>query len=184
MYTVDIELFELNENTRKWEMIQCLGSNMENKGSAEVTIPNLGRRQLQDPFSPVVIGVGLSSAARSTDVLKALETFGLRTFKYTPVRYFSIFPSLTPLNRAACIAWSQTQSENIGDEIMRRLPPCPTRLSDMENRRDFREEKLSSNVHFVGTIQDYLGTTVIDDAFRTFFHPRTDKCFRQIVRSR
>ena len=181
MYTVDIELFELNVNTRQWEMIHRLSSNIENSGSAEVTVPDLSRPTSEDPVSPVVIGVGLSSAASRSTILEKLLQRGLKTLKYAPIRYLI----KNALSRVACEAWSSTQPENIGDEIKQRLPPCPTRMNVVKAPNSgFREERLSSTVNFVGTIQDYFGTTVIDDAFRTYFHPNTDKCFRQTVTSK
>ena len=186
MYNVDIELYQMNMDTRKWEMIQCLSSNIENSGSAEVTIPNLSEQSLggtisDNPVSLVVIGVGLSSAALRSTILEKLVRLGLRTFKYAPIRYLV----KNALKRIACEIWSLTQPENIGDEIKRRLPPCPTRMSVIEAPNSgFREEKLSSTVNFVGTIQNRFRTTVIDDKFRMYFHPGTDKCFRQIVTSK
>ena len=188
MYTVDIEFFELNVNTGNWETVQRLSHNIANSGSAVVRVPSLqdlGRRTLENPFSPMTIGVGLSSAAVGSNFLEKLGQLGLRTFKYTPIRFLSIFEAFTALNRVACEAWSLSQPENIGDEIKRRLPPCPTTMSVIEAPNSgFSEERLSSTVNFLGAIQNYLGTTVIDEAFRTFFHPQTDKCFRQIVRSK
>ena len=188
MYNVDIELFELDMNTGKWEMIRRLSSDIENSGSAEVTIPDLSEPMLEDnrqrsgePVSAVVIGVGLSSAAPRSTILQKLVQRGLKTLKYAPIRYLA----KNLLKRLACEIWSLTQPENIGDEIRQRLPPCPTTLSVIEAPNSgFREEKLSSTVNFVGTIQDYFGTTVIDDVFRTYFHPDTDKCFRQTVTSK
>ena len=188
MYNVDIELYQMNMDTRKWEMIQCLSSNIENNGSAEVAIPNLSeqtednRQRSREPVSAVVIAVGLSlTAQHSTIILEKLVRLGLRTLKYAPIRYLV----KNAFKRVACEFWSLTQPENIGDEIKRRLPPCPTRMSVVEAPNSgFREERLSSTVNFVGAIQNYQWTTVIDDAFRTYFHPGTDKCFRQIVTSK
>ena len=82
MYNIDIELFELDVNTGKWEIIRRLISDIENSGSAEVTVPDLSEPMLEDnrqprePVSAVVIGVGLSSAApRSTILRKASATW-------------------------------------------------------------------------------------------------------------
>ena len=188
MYNVDIELFELNVTTGKWEVIHYLSSNNENNGSAEVTIPNLSeltsegdRQTSRDPVSPVVIRVGLSSTAPHTTILEKIVECSLKTSKYTPVRYLVE----NELNRAACEAWSLTQQGNIENETKRYLPPCPTTLSAIEAPNSgFREETHSSVVKFVGTIPNYLGTTVIDDVFQTYFHPDTDKCFRQTVTSK
>ena len=87
LYTVDIELFVLNINTRKWVMIHCLSSSIANNGSAEVTIPNLSEQTLKDTVSPVVIGVGLSSTAPLSTIFKKLVQRGLKTYKYSPIRY-------------------------------------------------------------------------------------------------
>ena len=188
MYNVDIELFELNVTSGKWEVIYFLSFDIENSGSAEVTIPDLSKQTLEDngqrsedPISPVVIGVSLSSGTpRSTIIEKVLQR-GLKTFKYTPVRYLV----KTALDRVGCKNWSLTQPENIGDEIKQHLPPCPTTLSAIKAPNSgFREERLSSIVKFVGTIPNYLGTTVIDDVFQTYFHPNADMCFRQTITSK
>ena len=169
-------------------MIEVLASNMENSGSAEVIIPDLNeqtsednRRISENSVSLVIIGVGISATSTRSTILGKLVQRGLKTLKYAPIRYLI----KNALKRIGCQIWSLTQPENIGDEIKQRLPPCPTRMNVIEAPNSgFREERLSSTVNFVGAIQNYFGTTVVDDAFRTYFHPGTDKCFRQIVTSK
>ena len=84
--------------------------------------------------------------------------------------------------RELCEAWSAVQPTNIGQEILNRLPPCPRRVTDVQAPNSgFSEEKFLSYIPIIGTIQNYFGTTLVDDSFRTFFHPGTTSCFRQRV---
>ena len=194
-YTVDIDLLELNTKTGEWHELMMLGSDIPNSGLAEVRVPDVQEEDtFEDSLSPVVVRVGLSSASTNgsgitkrgvvSDVLKRLGRFALKTIKNAPVRYLKKL-ARQAVQRALCELWSKLEPSNIGDDIVNRLPPCPRRLRDVRAQNSgFKEERLSSIIGVVGQIQDYFGTTVIDDQFRQFFHPGTDSCFRQRVTDR
>ena len=193
-YSVDIHLMELNLASERWQHLVTLGTDLTNNGSAEVRIPEI--RVLEDfdnSVSPVVVQVSVSSASTSTtndettkgqNLLRKLGRFALRTLKNSPVRYLKKLPRQAA-QRLLCETWSTLQPENIGQEILDRLPSCPSTLAGARAPNSgFKEERLSSSIRVVGQVQKFLDTTIIDDKFREFFHPRTSSCFRQIVTDR
>ena len=193
-YSVDIHLMELNLASERWQHLVTLGTDLTNNGSAEVRIPEI--RVLEDfdnSVSPVVVQVSVSSASTSTtndettkgqNLLRKLGRFALRTLKNSPVRYLKKLPRQAA-QRLLCETWSTLQPENIGQEILDHLPSCPSTLAGARAPNSgFKEERLSSSIRVVGQVQKFLDTTIIDDKFREFFHPRTSSCFRQIVTDR
>ena len=199
-YSVDIHLMELNLATGKWEHLVTLGTDLTNNGSADVRISEIETieigavENLNSSASPVVVQVSVSSASTSamamskrqtaSNVLRKLGRFALRTLKNSPVRYLRKL-ARQAAQRFLCEKWGLLQPENIGQEILDRLPPCPpTSAGARAPNSGFREERLSSSIRVVGQVQKFLDTTIIDDKFREFFHPRTSSCFRQTVTDR
>lgn len=198
-YSVDIHLMELNLATGKWEHLVTLGTDLTNNGSAEVRISEIETieigavENLDSSASPVVVqvSVSLASSAMATskrqtasNVLRKLGRFALRTLKNSPVRYLRKL-ARQAAQRVLCETWSALQPANIGQEILDRLPPCPrTSVGARAPNSGFREERLSSSIPVVGQVQNFFDTTIIDDKFREFFHPRTSSCFRQTVTDR
>ena len=199
-YSVDIHLMELNLASGKWEHLVTLGTDLTNNGSAEVSISDIETieigavENLDSSASPVVVQVSVSSASTSamatskrqtaSNVLRKLGRFALRTLKNSPVRYLRKL-ARQAAQRILCETWSFLEPENIGQEILDRLPPCPpTSVGARAPNSGFREERLSSSIRVVGQVQNFFDTTIIDDKFREFFHPRTSSCFRQTVTDR
>ena len=196
-YSVDIHLMELNLTSGKWQHLVTLGTDLANNGSAEVRIPEI--RVLDDfdsSVSPVVVQVSVSSASTSvtndettkrqigSNLLRKLGRFALRTLRNSAVRYLKKL-ARQAAQRLLCEAWSILQPDNVGQEILDRLPSCPrTSASAITQNSGFKEERLSSSIRVVGKVQNFFGTTIIDDKFREFFHPGTSSCFRQIVTDR
>ena len=195
-YRVDITMREFDTNTGEWNTLATLASDLPNNGEAKITIPVLPAVEIfEDSIKPVVIEVGISSTSMTdtnrgvfSSVLSKVGQFGLHILKQSPMRILRRIVGLVPgilRNiglRPACEEWARTQPDNIGAEINNRLPPCPcTEDRARAPNSGFREERLSSIIKVIGRVQDYFETTIIDDAFRNFFHPRTASCFRQRV---
>ena len=114
-------------------------------------------------------------------ILNKIGRLGLRIIKQTPMRIIKKFIRQTA-QRAACEAWALLQDDNVGEQINSRLPPCScTAEGARAPNSGFEEEKLSSVVKVVSKVQNFLGTTTADDAFRNFFHPGAVSCYRQRV---
>ena len=201
-YSVDIHLMELNLTSGKWQHLVTMETDLANNGSAEVRIPEFKTIEIgiventDSSVSPVVVQVSVSSASTSamatskrqtiSNVLRKLGRFALRTLKNSPVRYLRKLAGQADLGqRFLCVAWNTSQPVNISQEILDRLPSCPRTVTGARAPNSgFKEERLSSSIRVVGQVQNFFGTTIIDDKFREFFHPRTSSCFRQIVTDR
>ena len=194
-YSVDIELMELNVTSGVWNHLVTLGTDLDNNGYAEVMIPDI---EAVDDFdssvSPVVVRVSVSSASTSiidnetskrgtaSDILTELGRKDLRTMKTSQVRYLKKLARQV-VQRLLCEAWGLSQPDNIGQEILARLPPCPrTAAGARAPNSGFKEERLSSLIP--RRVRNIFNTTTFDDKFRTFFHPNTSSCFRQIITDR
>ena len=188
-YTVDITMREFDANTGEWNTLATLASDIANNGETKVTIPELPTvENMENSTNPVVVEVGVSSTSMTdtkrglfSSVLSKVGRFGLRILKQAPMRILRrlIFGIA---QRLACEAWALTQPDNIGTQINNRLPPCPC-TADRAGAPNsgFREERLSSVVKVIGRVQNYFDTTIVDDAFRNFFHPGAASCYRQSV---
>ena len=187
---MDITLRVLDIGTGEWNMLATLASDLTNTGEAEVTIPDIpDLENYESSVNPAVIEVGVSTASMTdtrkrslfSNILNKIGRLGLRIIKQTPMRIIKKFIRQTA-QRAACEAWALLQDDNVGEQINSRLPPCPcTAERARAPNSGFEEEKLSSVVKVVGKVQNFLGTTIADDAFRNFFHPGAANCYRQRV---
>ena len=188
-YTIDITLRQQDLHSGEWTELTTLASNLTNNGSARIAIPEL---EFDDDnvFHPVIIEVGVSSVSTTnsrqrrntfSNILTKIGEFGLRVLKQAPMRIIKKLIRQAA-QRIACDIWANTGSKNIGQEINNRLPPCPcTSTLASEPTSGFKEEKLSSIFTTAGRVQNFLGITIIDDAFRQYFHPGTARCYRQRV---
>ena len=192
-YEVDIELLELSIEAGTWTRLTMLGTDLSNNGTANVRIPSIQteNNRFESGISSIVIRVSLSANSTSegrlvkrgifSNLLRRLGQAGLATSRNSPMRFLRNL--LSPVDqRNFCELWSALQTPNIGQEILNRLPPCPRSVRDARRPNSgFTEERFSSHIPIVGTIQSYLGTILVDDTFRTYFHPGTASCFRQRV---
>ena len=192
-YTVDITLREFDKDSNEWKTLATLVSDRPNNGEARVTIPELPLVQsFDDALAPAVVEVGVSSASMTdtkrslfSNILSRIGQFGLRILKQTPMRIVRKVIrrfSRQSAQREACETWSRMQANNIGNQINDRLPPCPCTAEHARTPNSgFKEERLSSIVKVVDQVQDFFDTTIVDDAFRNYFHPGAASCFRQRV---
>lgn len=202
-YSVDIDLLEMNMATGGWSKLMTLASDIPNTGLSNVRIPNVRETEtVEDSISLVVVQVGISNNTLNqatqkrnveSGIFRRLGRFALKTLINAPVRYLA----RTVLQRISCEAWGLLQPPNVGQDILNRLPPCPTRIRDIRTPTSgFTEERISSISPVIGEIQtelgnlmlplvgrigDHFGYSLIDDKFREFFHPGTTNCFRQRV---
>ena len=189
-YCVDIDLFEMNSETGEWNVLYSLDKDLPNTGMATVKLPNDEvQGTIESSFTTVVIRVTLGSFKETEITKRGVSLFQkilslatrLVTAALSPIRFLAKL-GRQAVQRAFCEVWSATQPDGIGQEILNRVPPCPLRIRDiLTPSSGFVEERLSTSVPLVGDIQEVLGTSLIDDQFRQFFHPGTDRCFRQRV---
>ena len=185
-YTVDITLRELDIDSGEWKTLATLASDLPNNGEANITIPELPTvENYEDSLSPVVVEVGVSTASMASKkrglsgILSKLGRLGIRILKQAPMR---IVQRINTAKRIACEIWALTQPDNIGQQTNDRLPPCPCTSDRAAGPNSgFKEERLSSIVKVVGSVQNFFDTTIIDDGFRRYFHPGTANCYRQRV---
>lgn len=188
-YRVDIELLEMNIESGSWEKMATLGTDLPNNGIADVRIPNVQEEDtVESSISPVIIQVAVSDSSTGrgapTNLLEKLGRFTQKTIRNSPMRFLKKI-ARQAVQRALCELWCVLQPPNIGEEILNRLPPCPRRIRDARAPNSgFTEERFSSHIPIIGTIQNYLGTTLVDDIYRQFFHPNTATCFQQRVADR
>ena len=190
-YSVDIHLMELNLTSEKWEHLVTVGTNLTNNGRAEVKTPEIEvLDSVNNSVSPVVVQVSVSSVSTSvnnkktSNLLKKLGRLARRILKNSAVRYLKKLPRQAA-QRFLCEAWSRLQPDNIGQEILNRLPPCPPTIAGARAPNSgLKEERFSSSIQVAGKVQNFFNTTIVDDKFREFFHPGTSSCFRQIVTDR
>jgi len=64
-----------------------------------------------------------------------------------------------------CATWYRDQPDEIGQEILQRLPSCPLSIEQANVDNKFEEEDLSAS-------------------FRKTFHPGVSSCFRQVIFTR
>ena len=188
-YTIDIILREFDMDSKEWKILATLGSDLPNSGEARVIIPELPVvENYEDALNPAVVEVGVSSASMTdtkhslfSNILSRIGRYGLRIMRQAPMRITKKLIRQAA-QRVACETWSLTQTDNVGKQINDRLPPCPCTAEQARTPNSgFKEERLSSIVKVVGRVQDFCGTTIVDDAFRHYFHPGAASCFRQRV---
>ena len=186
-YNVDIELLEMDIESGSWRKMATLGADLPNNGIANVQIPTIQEENtsIESSISPVIIQVALSDSSTGrrapTTLLERLGRFAQKTIRNSPMRFLKKL-ARQAAQRALCELWCALQPPNIGEEILNRLPPCPTRIRDARAPNSgFTEERLSSHIPI--NIGNYL-SSLVDDAYRQFFHPNTASCFRQRVTDR
>ena len=202
-YTVDIDLIEMNANTGDSKEPVSLATDVPNNGVKDVRMPAINTvdgNVWENSASPAVVRVSVSN--RTLNQVSRKRVVGLvgrlayKLARYAAVRYVRKLARQL-IQRATCELWAATEPPSIGQDILARLPPCPTRIRDIRlPTSGFKEERLSSlspvigeiqttighlELPVVGTVGTHVGYTVIDDKFREFFHPGTTSCFRQRV---
>ena len=163
-YSVDISLYQLNLASESYTFMQNLATDVPNTGTYEITIPSIDQ---SENFTAGVIGISVSEqfsfserfSTRSTSNAFAQLAFGLLR---RATKFGLAYVATSLAARGICSAWCSSESSNIGNTLLDRLPPCPPVRSAALNDPDFTEENF----------------------FLSFFHPGASSCFRQVVFTR
>ena len=130
-YSVDIELLEMNMESGSWRKMATLGADLPNNGIANVRIPNIQEEDtVESSISPVIIQVAVSDSSTGRGApTNLLGRFAQKTIRNSPIRFLKKL-ARQAVQRALCELWCVLQPPNIGEEILNRFPPCPTRIRD------------------------------------------------------
>ena len=193
-YSVDIRLTELIDGS--WRELLMLGSDLPNTGFAQLAVPAITEsKTLFGSITPIMIQVSVSAKSTEesnlsvkrgivSDILQKLGKSALRIIKNSPIRFIGKV-ALQAGQRLLCERWSSLQLDGIGEAALEMLPPCPRTVAAANiPNSGFVEERVSSIVPLIGTIQNYFGSTIVDNEYREFFHPGTSSCFRQRITRR
>ena len=173
-YTVDISLREFNATLQEWHVTDIIATDLPNTGYAEVTAPEFNvTDNYNDTVSLVVVEVGVSEASINevqtrkrgifSKIFKAIKRVGKRIVKQTVRLVKTVAKAVYSLTvglflRAGCEVWGSLEDDEIGQQILRELPPCPCTERQIRQQMNlFEEENTGQN----------------------FFHPGTSSCFRQ-----
>lgn len=202
MYNVDIHLMEMNAATGNFQRLLTLASNIPNTGIKDVrmpAVPTVASDGWEEALSSVVVQVSIANnyiddtTTPVTNIFGRLGQLEQIIGKFSAVRYVRKVARQI-LQQAACELWGALEPLNTGQDILNRLPSCPTRIRIPNS--GFKEEQFSSispvigevqtgigniELPFFGIVGDHLGYTVIDDKVREFFNPGTTNCYRQRV---
>ena len=151
---VSILLYKYNQSTGEWIVLQNLAT-VFNTGEAEVVI----QPDECCDACPVAIAIEVSgSAVAKRDAIGDIISRLIGAVRlwarviYAVARLF-ISSVLTSL----CQEWCDSQPDNIGQDLLDRLPPCPPTVQRAQLDNRFR----------------------LDNRFIEFFHPGAENCFRQ-----
>ena len=155
---VDIDLYHYNKAARppKWQKMIVLKTSIPNTGSATVEIPK--SVLVQDP-QLVVIKISLSSDQPDDEPVDIIDQ---RIAGWSDLAYSE---SMDGTLLKLCFVWSNKQTDDIGEIILGRLPPCPP------------------NVRLAVLDSLYIEDRQIG-SYREFFHPNASRCFRQATLTR
>lgn len=171
-YRVDLILTRYNLESREWEDLYTLETDITNDGSHQTTIPSIfvDNSPNEDVY-PVAIQVTVSRQENMFESRRKRQSDGdgdgesslvesLRGLakQWTSVLYYSISDFL----RGRCTAWCDSQPDNIGEEILNSLPPCPPRVRQARSPNS-------------GLVEDTGLSRILSNGF---FHSGTNTCFR------
>ena len=161
--TVNIQLAEIDTETGGTKIITTLASDVANTGQYSAVIPS---DYNYNGISAAVIQITIANVQSSNPSLST------RFRRFSPSKIFiGAAVVSSPLfylgyhhiykHQDRCEEWYRSERDSIGDEINKRLPPCPPNVNKMTGNNNFEIEDLG-------------------DTFREFFHPNTSSCYRQI----
>jgi len=155
-FSVDISFYMIDSDTENITFVAKLATNVLNSGMYRVNMTQ--EINIIQDYVGGVIGVTLSEqfvgrAKRGiTDVFKKIVG--------NVVKWGTIIVLSTPVtgiaSRAYCEIWARSQPDDIGDQILSRVPPCPPTRQQVLKDNNFDEEDYS----FI-------------------FHTGADSCFKQ-----
>ncbi|XP_065911625.1 protein mesh-like isoform X3 [Dysidea avara] len=155
--SVNIDLVELDNETGDTNVIARLANGLPNTANFDVTIPQYDGVSLAVIQISVVDLVPLHTTI-SNHQQQAYNRLVGEVKLWSEVLYISGSNSLLKY----CANWYRDQPDEIGQEIVQRLPSCPLSIEQAKVDNKFEEEDLSAS-------------------FSNTFHPGVSSCFRQIV---
>ncbi len=172
-FTVDIILYEFNLDSGLWVELQDLATDVPNTGERQVTIQAIedNSRELPDvcPIAIAVVVSGESTSLSSNskqgiDLLALIQRAAGTVKKWARQAYAIVNEVGKALFRQKCYSWSRGEfpwPKIDGQEILRRLPPCPPNAQKARQDPQFEIDEHKSLI--------------------SFFHPDADSCFRQRI---
>ena len=154
-FSVDLSFYMIDPDDENITFVTKIAAAIPNSGMYQVMI---GEMNMVEGYSGGVIGVSVSEqfVGRSkrgiTDVFKKVVG---NIFKWGTIVVLS-HPVTGLASRYFCEEWALSQPDDIGDQILNRVPPCPTTRQQAVKDDNFDEESAS----FI-------------------FHTGADSCFKQ-----
>ena len=161
-YLVNIYLVQFNDDGQ-WEQLDQLLQGQPNRGEAAVSIPLLveeleGRQQLVQDIVSVAVQVRVGGYLDETGSQSLIQQLENRAVQWTSSLYYSLSDTF----RQKCQDWCDTQPDNIGEDIVSELTPCPPLV---------QQARLPNS----GLVEDQGISRLLSN---TFFHRGTEICFR------
>ena len=161
-YLVNIYLVQFNDDG-EWEQLDQLARGQPNRGEAEVSIPLLvdaieGRQEIVQDILSVAVQVRVGGSLDDTGSQSLIQQLQNRAVQWTSSLYYSLSNTF----RQKCQDWCDMQPENIGEDIVRELTPCPPLVE---------QARLPNS----GLVEDEGISRLLSN---TFFHRGTETCFR------
>ena len=155
-FSVDISFYMIDSDSENITFVAKIATDVPNSGMYQVAIQEISI--IQD-YAGGAIGVSLSEqfvgrAKRGiTDVLKKIIG---NVVKWGTIIVLSSRPETAIASRALCEVWARLQPDDIGDQILSRIPPCPPTRQQALKDDNFDEE-----------------------GYSFIFHTGADSCFKQ-----
>ena len=172
-YTVDFSLYSLDPQTKSRSFFRNLATNVPNTGIYETALPTI-----DDPYMVVAVGVSISENSISkaleglddgilddislTDIVKSIKKVGT-VIKYirNPVTLLKDIAK-DAAKRIGCEIFCEVESDNIGNEINQRLPPCPPTSNRAKRDSQFTRENIALEYFTTGTFGQCFAQSVFD----------------------
>ncbi len=140
-FSVDVELYCLDEDTENWKQIAVLASDIPNSGQTSVTIPDIDRLACSMSIKVLVSGTVSTTAESLISIMKRLKS-GI----WSPVGYLSR-PSRDLYSR--CNDWISAQPGGIVKDLKDQVEPCPPTMAQAvaDNRFDSENELTAGTFH-------------------------------------
>jgi len=157
---VNIDLVQLDNKTGDTHVIATLANALANFDEFDVRIPQVEGVSLA-VLQVSIVAIYPLQQTISNHLRQVYDHVLGRVKLWSEVLYISGSNSL--LNQ--CERWCNEQPEQIGQEILRRLPSCPPNIQQARVDSRFEEEDLSTS-------------------YQKTFHPETSSCFHQAIFAR